>query len=66
MPADAADFHWRVLIRCNRSVFRKSLTMFNESVFGVASKYKAPLKKCLVESVKKNWLAVAVLPLNVK
>ena len=37
-----------------------------ESSFGVAAKYNAPLKKCFVESVRKNWLAVAVFPDNVK
>ena len=40
--------------------------MERESSFGVASKYNAPRKKCFTESVRKNWLAVAVSPSSVK
>src|SRR5215467_3076413 len=58
--------HFSVLIILKRSFFKKSFTTLIESSFGVAAKYKAPLKKCFVESVKKNWLAVAVLPASVK
>lgn len=36
--------------------------MPSESALGVALKYNAPLRKFFVESVRKNWLAVAVLP----
>jgi hypothetical protein len=54
------------LIKCQRSFFKKSLTGCNESEFGVAAKYKAPLKKCLVESDTKNWLPVAAFPFKVK
>jgi len=46
--------HFRVLMRCQTSFFKKSLTGCNESAFGVAAKYKAPLKKCFTESVIKN------------
>lgn len=47
-------FHCKVLIRCQRSCFKKSFTIPIESSFGVAAKYNAPLKKCFVESVRKN------------
>jgi hypothetical protein len=59
-------FHFKVLIMYWRSFFKKSFTMERESSFGVASKYNAPRKKCFTESVRKNWLAVAVSPSSVK
>ncbi len=59
-------FHLKVVIRCCRSFFRKSFTIESESALGVASKYNAPRRKFSVESVKKNWLAVAVLPARLK
>src|SRR5688500_10424222 len=59
-------FHLNVLIRCFISSSRKSFTTASEYPLGVESKYIAPLRKCLVESVIKNWRAVAALPPTLK
>src|SRR5574338_37334 len=61
-----AYFHCSVLIRCFMSCCRKAFTGLSESSFGVASKYKAPLKKCFTLSERKNCLAVATLPDTLK
>ncbi len=49
-------------MRWRMSCTRKSFTGFKESSLGVALKYNAPRRKFLVESVRKNWLAVATSP----
>src|SRR6478736_9326871 len=59
-------FQRNVLIRCFISSTKNWLTGLNESSLGVASKYKAPRIKFFVESVRKNWLAVATSPCTLK
>jgi hypothetical protein len=58
--------HCTVFIKCSTSFCKNSFTGLSESSLGVAEKYSAPRRKCLIESVMKNWLDVAVLPRRLK
>ena len=52
-------------MRCFISCCKNSFTIPNESSLGVASKYNAPRRKWLVESVTKNWLLVPVFVIGI-
>ena len=58
--------HLKELIIWSISLLTKSCMGLMESALGVAEKYKAPRMKFFIVSLRKNCLAVATLPPNLK